>query len=215
MVSQLQTSFAALENKNQELQQLDKIKDEFLANTSHEFRTPLNGMIGIAESMIDGATGTLSEIQQQNLSMIASSGRRLNELVDNILDFAQLKNHKLELQLRSVEIKSIVEVVLTVSKYLTSTKNLQLLNNIPADLPLVLADENRLQQILYNLIGNAIKFTESGTVEISAEIVDTYGETSLPVPESNRLESNPDFQIAVTVSDTGIGIPAANPRSHF
>jgi len=205
MVSQLQTSFAALENNNQELQQLDKLKDEFLANTSHEFRTPLNGMIGIAESMIDGATGTLSEIQQQNLSMIASSGRRLNELVNNILDFAQLKNHKLELQLRSVGIKSIVEVVVTVSQSLTGTKNLQLINNIPGDLPLVWADENRLQQILYNLIGNAIKFTESGTVEISAEIVDTDGETFLEVPASS-----PDFQIAVTVSDTGIGIAAAN-----
>ena len=207
MVSQLQTSFAALENKNQELQQLDKLKDEFLANTSHEFRTPLNGMIGIAESMIDGATGTLSEIQQQNLSMIASSGRRLNELVNNILDFAQLKNHKLELQLRSVEIKSIVEVVLTVSDSLTGTKNLQLINNIPADLPLVLADENRLQQILYNLIGNAIKFTDSGTVEISAKIVAAEGETSRTVSASNRPPSSPDFQIAVTVSDTGIGIP--------
>ncbi|MEG4800315.1 ATP-binding protein [Microcoleus sp. ARI1-B5] len=210
MVSQLQTSFAALENKNQELQQLDKLKDEFLANTSHEFRTPLNGMIGIAESMIDGATGTLSEIQQQNLSMIASSGRRLNELVDNILDFAQLKNHKLELHLRSVEIKSIVEVVLTVSKSLTGTKNLQLINNIPADLPLIWADENRLQQILYNLIGNAIKFTESGTVEISAKIVAADGETSRTVPESNPGPSSPDFLIAVTVSDTGIGISAAN-----
>ncbi len=205
MVSQLQTSFAALENNNQELQQLDKLKDEFLANTSHEFRTPLNGMIGIAESMIDGATGTLSEIQQQNLSMIASSGRRLNELVNNILDFAQLKNHKLDLQLRSVGIKSIVEVVITVSQSLTGTKKLQLINSIPADLPLVWADENRLQQILYNLIGNAIKFTESGTVEISAEIVDTDGETFLEVPASS-----PDFQIAVTVSDTGIGIPGAN-----
>ncbi|MEG3841493.1 ATP-binding protein [Microcoleus sp. herbarium14] len=207
MVSQLQTSFAALENKNQELQQLDKLKDEFLANTSHEFRTPLNGMIGIAESMIDGATGTLSEIQQQNLSMIASSGRRLNELVDNILDFAQLKNHKLELQLRSVEIKSIVEVVLTVSDSLTGTKNLQLINNIPADLPLVWADENRLQQILYNLIGNAIKFTDCGTVEISAKIVAAEGKTSRIVSASNRPPSSPDFQIAVTVSDTGIGIP--------
>ena len=206
MVSQLQTSFVTLENQNQELQQLDKLKDEFLANTSHELRTPLNGMIGIAESMIDGATGTLSEIQHQNLSMIASSGRRLNELVDNILDFAQLKNQKLELQLRSVEIKSIAEVVLTVSQSLIGTKNLQLINSIPADLPLVLADENRLQQILYNLIGNAIKFTDSGTVELSAKIVAADGETSVPpVPASNLLPSR-EFQIAVTVSDTGIGI---------
>ncbi len=207
MVSQLQTSFVTLENQNQELQQLDKLKDEFLANTSHELRTPLNGMIGISESMIDGATGTLSEIQQQNLSMIASSGRRLNELVDNILDFAQLKNQKLELQLRSVEIKSIAEVVITVSQSLIGTKNLQLINNIPADLPLVLADENRLQQILYNLIGNAIKFTDCGTVEVSAKIVGVDGETSVSLPESNRPPSSPDFLIAITVSDTGIGIP--------
>jgi signal transduction histidine kinase/class 3 adenylate cyclase/ActR/RegA family two-component response regulator len=202
MASQLQTSFATLENQNQELQQLDKLKDEFLANTSHEFRTPLNGMIGIAESMIDGATGTLSEIQQQNLSMIASSGRRLNELVDNILDFAQLKNQKLELHLQSVGLRSIVEVILTVCQPLTAGKDLQLINAIDSDLPLVLADENRLQQIFYNLIGNAIKFTESGTVKISAAIVDTDGETSLGVSTS--------FQIAVTVADTGIGISVAN-----
>ncbi|WP_373537344.1 response regulator [Microcoleus sp.] len=207
MVSQLQTSFVALENKNQELQQFDQLKNEFLANTSHEFRTPLNGMIGIAESMIDGAAGTLSEIQQHNLSMIVSSGRRLNELVDNILDFAQLKNHKLELQFRSVGIKSIVEVVLTVSQSLTRTKKLQLINNIPADLPLAWADENRLQQILYNLIGNAIKFTDGGTVQISAEIVTANGQKFLPVPAYNRPPSSPDFHIAVTVSDSGIGIP--------
>ncbi|MCC3509177.1 MAG: response regulator [Microcoleus sp. PH2017_17_BER_D_A] len=210
MASQLQISFNTLETQNQELQQLDKLKDEFLANTSHEFRTPLNGMIGIAESMIDGATGTLSEIQQQNLSMIASSGRRLNELVDNILDFAQLKNQKLELQLQSVGLRSIVEVILTVCQHLTAGKDLELINAIDSDLPLVLADENRLQQIFYNLIGNAIKFTESGTVKISAAIVDTDGKTSLGVSPSNLPASNPDFQIAVTVSDTGIGISVAN-----
>ncbi|MCC3407246.1 MAG: response regulator [Microcoleus sp. PH2017_10_PVI_O_A] len=210
MASQLQISFNTLENQNLELQQLDKLKDEFLANTSHELRTPLNGMIGIAESMIDGATGTLSEIQQQNLSMIASSGRRLNELVDNILDFAQLKNQKLELQIQSVGLRSIVEVIVTVCQPLTAGKDLQLINAIDSDLPLVLADENRLQQILYNLIGNAIKFTESGTVKISAAIVDTNGETSLGVSPSNLPASSPDFQIAVTVSDTGIGISVAN-----
>jgi two-component system sensor histidine kinase ChiS len=222
MVSQLQTSFSTLENQNQELQQLDKLKDEFLANTSHELRTPLNGMIGIAESMIDGATGTLSEVQQQNLSMIASSGRRLNELINNILDFAQLKNHKLELQLRSVGLRSIVEVVLAVSQSLVSQKNLQLINNISPNLPLAWADENRLQQILYNLIGNAIKFTEVGTVEISAKIVNLHNQSNTKDGEAayllsllnklssmpNRPPSSSEFQIAITVSDTGIGIPA-------
>lgn len=222
MVSQLQTSFNTLENQNQKLQQLDKLKDEFLANTSHELRTPLNGMIGIAESMIDGATGTLSEIQQHNLSMIASSGRRLSELVNNILDFAKLKNNKLELQLRSVGIRSLVEVILAVSQSLVNQKDLQLINNVSPDLPLAWADENRLQQILYNLIGNAIKFTEVGTVEISAKIVNLHnqshakdGEASYLLSVLNKLSSTPDrpsssseFQIAITVSDTGIGIPA-------
>ena len=210
MASQLKITFAALQKQNQELQELDKLKDEFLANTSHELRTPLNGMIGIAESMIDGAAGTLSEIQQQNLLMIADSGRRLNELVDNILDFAQLKSHKLELQIQSTGLKSIVEVILTVCQPLAASKNLLLINAISPDMPLVLADENRLQQILYNLIGNSIKFSESGIIEISAEIVATDGETPLAVSASNEPPAMPDFQIAVTVSDTGIGISAAN-----
>jgi signal transduction histidine kinase/DNA-binding response OmpR family regulator len=208
MVSQLQKSFVILESQNEELQQMDKLKDEFLANTSHELRTPLNGMIGIAESMIDGATGTLSEIQQQNLSMIASSGRRLNELINNILDFAQLKNHKLELQLCSVGIMSIVEVVLTVSQSLAGQKDLKLINNISTNLPLVWADENRLQQILYNLIGNAIKFTASGTVEVSAKVIDIQNELNPKNDQESDLFASQNLQIAITVSDTGIGIPA-------
>lgn len=208
MVSQLQKSFVILESQNEELQQMDKLKDEFLANTSHELRTPLNGMIGIAESMIDGATGTVSGIQQQNLSMIASSGRRLNELINNILDFAQLKNHKLELQLCSVGIMSIVEVVLTVSQSLAGQKDLKLINNISTNLPLVWADENRLQQILYNLIGNAIKFTASGTVEVSAKVIDIQNELNPKNDEESDLFVSQNLQIAITVSDTGIGIPA-------
>ncbi|MCU0545290.1 MAG: ATP-binding protein [Oscillatoriaceae cyanobacterium Prado104] len=221
MVSQLHESFATLEDRNQELQQLDKLKDEFLANTSHELRTPLNGTIGIAESMIDGATGTLSEIQQQNLSMIVASCRRLNELVDNILDFSQLKTDKLQLHLQSVGLSSIVEVILAVCQPLTASKNLKLINAISGDLPLVLADENRLQQILYNLIGNAIKFTHSGTVEVSAKIIAPDGNWDTDRGEESHLvalsdgvcsmpenpQSKSDFQVAVTVSDTGIGIP--------
>jgi signal transduction histidine kinase/class 3 adenylate cyclase/ActR/RegA family two-component response regulator len=224
MVSQLHASFITLEHQNQELQQLDKLKDEFLANTSHELRTPLNGTIGIAESMIDGATGDLSEIQQQNLSMIVTSCRRLNELVDNILDFSQLKTDKLQLHLQSVGLSSIVEVILAVCQPLAATKNLKLINAVSGDLPLVLADENRLQQILYNLIGNAIKFTDSGTVEVSAQIVvpdsnwdaeETEASHSLAISEGlcarpDRPQSQSDFQVAVTVSDTGIGIPESS-----
>jgi signal transduction histidine kinase/class 3 adenylate cyclase/CheY-like chemotaxis protein len=207
MAKKLRSSFAALERQNsdlhrlnRELQHHDRLKDEFLANISHELRTPLNGMVGLAESMLDGVAGEVSELQRQNLRAIASSGHRLAKLVDEILDFSKLKHHKLDLQLKSVEIRSIVEVVLTVCQTLVGGKNLQLINAIPEDLPLAYADENRLQQILYNLVGNAIKFTECGVVEVTAQWLDS--------PESSLISCETENGcLAISVRDTGIGIP--------
>ncbi|MDY6936150.1 MAG: response regulator [Cyanobacteriota bacterium] len=190
MATQLQTSFATLEDKNAQLQHLDKLKDEFLANTSHELRTPLNGTIGIVESMLDGTTGPLSELQRQNLQMVAHSGRRLANLVNDILDFSKLKHKNIELQLKPIRLRDIIEVVLTLSRSLVGNKDLQLVNAISPELPPVQADENRLQQILYNLVGNAIKFTDSGFIGVSAE--------------HQSIEGG-DF-LAITISDTGIGI---------
>jgi two-component system sensor histidine kinase ChiS len=195
MAAQLQASFTALETKNTELQRLDKLKDEFLANTSHELRTPLNGIIGIAESLIDGATGQLPETTIFNLALISSSGKRLSSLINDILDFTQLKHKTIQLQIKPVGMREIASVILTLSQPLVGKKSLQLINSVAAELPPIAADENRLQQILYNLIGNAIKFTESGTVEISAELV------------TGNAQSPPNSQLAITVSDTGIGIP--------
>ena len=194
MAAQLQASFTALEAKNTELQRLDKLKDEFLANTSHELRTPLNGIIGIAESLIDGATGQLPENTIFNLALISSSGKRLSSLINDLLDFSQLKHKTIQLQIKPVGMREIVSVILTLSQPLVGKKKLQLINSVAPELPTIAADENRLQQILYNLIGNAIKFTESGTVEISAELV------------TGNAQSPPNSQLAITVSDTGIGI---------
>jgi two-component system sensor histidine kinase ChiS len=202
MALQLQESFVALEHKNTELQHLDQLKDEFLANTSHELRTPLNGIIGIAESLIDGAAGQLPTKAQENLAMIASSGRRLSNLVNDILDFSKLKHHNLELQIKPVGLRAIVDVVLNTSQPLISKKPLQLINSVPPDFPLVHADENRLQQIFYNLIGNAIKFTEQGTIEVSAQV---KNRDSL----SMNIDNTPaeSQQATIIVADTGIGIP--------
>ncbi|MEG3956651.1 ATP-binding protein [Microcoleus sp. herbarium2] len=195
MAAQLQASFTALETKNTELQRLDKLKDEFLANTSHELRTPLNGIIGIAESLIDGATGQLPEPTIFNLALISSSGKRLSSLINDLLDFSQLKHKTIQLQIKPVGMREIASVVLTLSQPLVGKKKLQLINSVAPELPPIAADENRLQQILYNLIGNAIKFTESGRVEVSAELV------------TGNAQSPPNSQLAITVSDTGIGIP--------
>ncbi len=186
---------AELKAKNEELSRLDKLKDEFLANTSHELRTPLNGIIGIAESMVDGAVGELTPEQSNNLSMIVSSGGRLANLVNDILDFSKLKHHGLELQRKPINMHAVTEVILTLSQPLIGQKPLQLLNRINSDLPQVHADEQRIGQIMYNLVGNAIKFTEMGDVAVSA------------VVQNDTL--------AIAVSDTGIGISPDKLESIF
>ena len=185
--SEIQTLAISFNSMVRSIRKADQLKDEFLANTSHELRTPLNGIIGLAESLIDGATGALPEPTKNNLSMIASSGRRLSNLVNDILDFSKLKNQELGLQQKPLDMRGLTDVVLTLSKPLVGNKSLDLINDISPDVPLVQADENRVQQIMHNLLGNAIKFTESGHVTISAQVEDEY--------------------LAITVTDTGIGIP--------
>lgn len=202
MAEQLKESFATLEKQNEDLKRLDQLKNEFLANTSHELRTPLNGIIGIAESLIDGVTGELPQTTQKNIQLIISSGRRLANLVNDILDFSKLRHKNLELQLKPVDLHAITNLVLTLSQPLAKNKSLQLINAIPEDLPPAEADENRLQQILYNLVGNAIKFTAAGRVEVSAELVRSHRSSAMG---SEQLLMNND-QLAITISDTGIGI---------
>lgn len=176
------------------LKEMDRLKDEFLANTSHELRTPLNGIIGIADSLVEGAAGAVNAETKENLMMIINSGKRLANLVNDILDFAKLKHKNLELQSRPIDLRSVTHVVLALSKHLMGKKSLVLKNEIPEDFPAAQADENRLQQILQNLIGNAVKFTEQGTVTVTARIL-----------EPNALGVN--GMIEVSIADTGIGIP--------
>lgn len=184
-----------LEDKNAELKKLDKLKDEFLANTSHELRTPLNGIIGIAESLLDGSVEKISETLKKNLSLIIISGRRLSGLVGDILDFSKLKNKDIQLQLKPVDMKVITEMVLHLSQPLVRDRKIVLKNSIPPAFPTVLGDENRIEQIMYNLVGNAIKFTRSGCVEVGAVVKDAF--------------------VEISVTDTGIGIPEQKLETIF
>ena len=169
-----------------QLQQVDKIKDEFLANTSHELRTPLNGIIGLTESLINGVTGPLEPQTRQQLSMVVSSGRRLSNLINDILDFAKLDSHSLTLNRQPVDLNVLVKLVLSMSYHLIGDKQLSLVNQVADDLPAVDVDQERLQQVFYNLIGNAIKFSEHGKIIINA--------------------IQQDQQLKITISDNGIGI---------
>jgi two-component system sensor histidine kinase ChiS len=193
--SRFSKAFRTVEQISERLLSMDKLKDEFLANITHELLTPLNGIIGIAESISDSVTWELNSQQKSNLSLIASSGRRLAILVHDILDFTRLKNKDVILKTSSVYVNQVVQVVLALCKPLVLGKSLELHNDISNDLPPVEADEGRLQQIFYNLIGNAIKFTQSGSVRISAAIKGSF--------------------VEITVADTGIGIPAEKTSDIF
>ncbi|MEP1489484.1 MAG: tetratricopeptide repeat protein [Algibacter sp.] len=169
------------------LKQIDLLKDQFLANTSHELRTPLNGIIGLSESLKDGVAGELSLKAIENLDMITNSGKRLSYLVNDILDFSKLKNKDLILSRHPIDIYPIINLVIKMSGVFTKGKSLSIINSIPKNVSLIDADENRLQQIFYNLIGNAIKFSENGKIEIRAD--------------------QKDKMLSISISDTGIGIP--------
>jgi len=170
------------------LRKINKLKDEILANTSHELRTPLNGIIGLSESLLDGIAGPLSPKVEHNLKIIVGSGLRMVNLVNDILDFSKLTKKDLKLRQRPLDIRILVDIVIEISRPLSRGKSLELFNEIPENLPPVFADEDMVQQILYNLIGNAVKFTEQGRITISSSL---------------------DHDVVnIHVSDTGIGIPS-------
>ena len=184
-----------LQLANEQLTLADKIKDEFLANTSHELQTPLNGMIGIADALLEGAAGSINPKQAENLSMVVTSGMRLSNLVNDILEFSKLRRKDIDLRLQAVDLYGLTQLVLGLAKPLTQGKDLVLINEIQQNCPAVLGDENRLEQIMHNLVGNAVKFTESGAVRVSAKA------------DGRRL--------TVSVADSGIGVDPDRRRRIF
>ncbi len=184
---ELQEKTKEVEEKNKKLEELDRLKDEFMAKTSHELHTPLHGILGIAQSLVESPTPPPTETVRENLMMIVDSGRRLSRLVEDIMDFAKMKHHTLILKRQAVDVHQVVEIVIRLSNPLTENKIIQVDNLVPLQLPPAYADEDRLQQIFHNLIGNAIKFTENGAVAVCALQKEEF--------------------IEITVVDTGIGIP--------
>ena len=180
-------SFLEVQRMSEKLIKLDKLKDEFLANTSHELHTPLNGIINITESILEGDTGGLSEHQKESLKIVKASGSRLYNLVNDILDISRLKQGEIRLDLRAVNLQRIISSVTFVFEFLLRNKEIIIRNEVPEELDNVLVDEERLRQILYNLIGNAVKFTDKGSITISSEVKDGW--------------------VEISINDTGIGIP--------
>jgi len=195
LAKRLSSAYNMVEELSEKLINLNNLKDEFLANTSHELRTPLNGIIGISESMIEGAGGELNNQQKYNLSLVVASAKRLENLVKDILDFSRLKNKDITLNKRAVDIKSMAEVVIELIKATKTNDNIIFVNEIKTEEALVYGDESRIEQVLINLIDNAVKFTEKGKITISS-----------------RKEG--DF-IEIAICDEGIGIPEESLKNIF
>jgi two-component system sensor histidine kinase ChiS len=173
------------EMKNQ-LIGLDKIKDEFLSNTSHELKTPLNAIVNITATLLDGVEGPVNEKQAQNLAIVIGSGRRLTHMVNELLDYSKMKYGDITLYKSNLDLKAVVDSVIGIHSFLLGEKSILLVNRVASNFPMVNADGNRLIQIFHNLVDNAIKFTEQGEIEISARVIQEW--------------------VEVRVADTGLGI---------
>ena len=191
-------SWSAWSEKKEIEQQkkLNKLKDDFLSKTSHELLTPLQGIIGLSESLAKDKAALKEPKLRQNLEMIATTGKRMANLVNDLFDFARLKNKNITLNKQPVDIRILADVVLTICTPLAEKKGLELVNDVEVDMPQAGGDAERLMQVMYNLVGNAIKFTAAGKIVVSAK----KGEGNL---------------LYVQVTDTGIGIPAEKVESIF
>jgi two-component system, sensor histidine kinase ChiS len=153
------------------LRKADKLKDDFLANTSHELRNPLHGILNIAQSVLDSEQSSLSDKNVKNMELLLTVGRRMSFLLNDLLDLSRLQNSGIQLQPRSLNIHTAASGVVEMLRFMTEGKPLQFENHIPQAFPHVLADENRLIQILFNLLHNAVKFTDEGHITLHAEVI--------------------------------------------
>lgn len=185
---ELENNIKLIQKKNEELLLANKLKDEFLATTSHELRTPLHGMVGIAETLVSGANGPIRSEHKYQLDIIISSGRRLATLVDDLLDYHKMRYGNMDIDTCAVDLSGATRLVLELSSHLLGNKQVRIINQVPTEPVWVAADPQRLEQVLYNLVGNAIKYTREGKIVISANVVDA--------------------KMRVQVVDTGQGIPA-------
>ena len=175
-------------------EQLAAARDTFFANSSHEFRTPLNGMMGLADSLLTGGEAFSPRVEQA-LQAIVSSGKRMNRLISDLLDHTKAQTGVLSIDLRAVDVNVAVSEAMLLLAPMMGEKSIQFINDISANFPLVRADETRLAQVLAHILGNALVYSSEGEIRVSAERHGT--------------------QITVTVTDTGPGIADAEGAQLF
>ncbi|RPI98316.1 MAG: sensor histidine kinase, partial [Chloroflexi bacterium] len=171
------------------LREVDRLKSEFLASMSHELRTPLNSIIGYAEVLLDGIDGDLTDDMTEDVSAIHGSGKHLLNLINDILDLAKIEASQMDLVMEAFQLAPLAEDTIGTQRVLLKDKPVDIVLDIPDELPALRADSLRVRQVLSNLVTNAIKFTEEGSITIRARC----------------YELDPSM-LQISVIDTGIGM---------
>jgi signal transduction histidine kinase len=187
--------FEEIQEKSRQVEEASKHKSQFLANMSHELRTPLNAILGYAELVLDGIYGDAPEKMRNVLERIQTNGKHLLGLINDVLDLSKIEAGQLVLTLNDYSIKDMMQSVYVAVEPLAGNKKLGFKLEVPSNLPAAHGDERRLSQVLLNLVGNAIKFTDNGEVAMKA------------------AAANGSYTIAVT--DTGPGIAEADQAKIF
>ena len=163
--------FTEIDEKSRQLEIASQHKSQFLANMSHELRTPLNAILGYTELILDNIYGETPEKMREVLERLHANGKHLLGLINDVLDLSKIEAGQLTLDLSDYSLKEVVHTVFTAVESLATGKKLALTMDVASDLPLGHGDERRLAQVLLNLVGNAIKFTDKGEVAIKATVV--------------------------------------------
>ena len=187
--------FREIEEKGHQLEVASKHKSQFLANMSHELRTPLNAILGYTELILDNIYGEVSAKIRDVLERVQKSGRHLLGLINDVLDLSKIEAGQLTVSLNDYSFKEVVNAVVTAVEPLVAEKKLRLSVSLAQDLPVGRGDERRIMQVLLNLVGNAIKFTDAG--EITVRVTSANG------------------AFLVSVADTGPGISEADQQKIF
>jgi signal transduction histidine kinase len=187
LVAEQEQAAVQLRRLNERLEQTSRAKSEFLANMSHELRTPMNAILGFTEMLLDGLYGDIAPELREPLTDVQANGRHLLRLINEVLDLSKIEAGRMELVVDAYSAADVVESVRASLRSLAAEKGLEFVAGVPADLPTAYGDGRRITQCLMNLVGNALKFTRQGRVEISVGL------------EGQNL--------VYRVADTGIGIP--------